>query len=76
MKLMNQVKKYAAVVALPLIAAPAFAEGVDYTALTAAADFGGLGAAIVGVIVALIGASLLIAGGLAIWNVVKKGRSV
>lgn len=62
--------------ALSLAAGLGHAAGVDYTALTGAADFGGLGTALVGIIVALIGASLLVAGGMAIWSIVKKGRSV
>lgn len=69
--------KIAAATGLSLgVVQSAMAVGVDYTALVGAADFGGLGLAIVGVIVALIGASLLVAGGYAIWGAVKKGRSV
>lgn len=47
----------------------------DYTDLVAAADFAGLGTAAAGVIVGLIGVSLLIGGGILIWRLVKGGRS-
>lgn len=74
MKQRNQAIKYATPAAL-LVPALSHA-AVDYTAITTAADFGGLGVAVSGVIIALIGASLLVAGGMAIWNKVKAGRSV
>lgn len=69
-------KKVAAATGLALATVEQAFAAVDYTALTAAADFGGLGTAIVGVIIALIGASLLVAGGFAFWGIVKKGRSL
>lgn len=74
MKYRNQMVKYLVPAAL---LAPALSHAaVDYTALTAAVDFAGLGAAVSGVIIALIGVSLLIAGGMAMWSITKKGRSV
>jgi hypothetical protein len=48
---------------------------VDYSDYTDAADFTGLAAAAGVVIVALIGVSLAIGGGLLIWNLVKRGRN-
>lgn len=48
---------------------------VDYSTLTAAVDFSGLGTAIVGIIIALIGVSLLVSGGMAFWKITKQGKN-
>lgn len=68
--------KIAAVTGLSVASVQSALAVTDYTALTAAADFSGLGLAVVGVIIALIGASLLVAGAQAFWKIVKQGRSV
>lgn len=62
--------------ALILAAGMARAAGTDYTVFTSALDYGSLGTALAAGIVALIGISLLIGGGLAFWNLSKKGKNV
>lgn len=62
--------------AFTLFANGANAAPVDYTAFTGALDYGSLGTALAAGIVALIGISLLIGGGLAFWALSKKGKNV
>lgn len=68
--------KIAAATGLSLGVVQSAMAAATYTDLVAAADFAGLGVALTGVIVVLIGTSLVVAGGLAIWALTKKGRSV
>ncbi|WP_295006851.1 hypothetical protein [uncultured Dechloromonas sp.] len=72
----NAMKSMIAAGAITLSAGVANAAAVDYTAFTGALDYGSLGTALAAGIVALIGISLLIGGGLAFWALSKKGKNV